>query len=150
MLIMIAVLAIPSTGLAAGLLWNGVPLPENLRIVRPQPDITRNVAAFSGKWEGWWGNTNELPSILVVEEIHDSGALRVVAVYAWGVSRAWGISKAGWVRVPGTLANGAVHLKGRLSGARVTYRMNGGSLNGLYDDNGKFTRGVFRRAPITR
>ena len=50
-----------------------VPLPENLKIVAPAEDIPKEIAAFSGVWEG------ELPAlgtevVLVVEEINSKEA----------------------------------------------------------------------------
>ena len=50
-----------------------VPLPENLKIVAPAEDIPKDIAAFSGVWEG------EEPvlgteAVLVVEEINSKEA----------------------------------------------------------------------------
>ena len=50
-----------------------VPLPEDLKIVAPAEDIPKEIAAFSGVWEG------ELPvfgteAVLVVEEINSKEA----------------------------------------------------------------------------
>ena len=50
-----------------------VPLPENIKIVAPAEDIPKEIAAFSGVWEGEWpvfGNE----AVLVVEEINSKEA----------------------------------------------------------------------------
>ena len=43
------------------------PLPETLNISPPSPDISQEIAAYSGIWEGKWNGYHE--SILVVEKI---------------------------------------------------------------------------------
>ena len=65
--ILITVLGMATAGEKV-LLTVEVPLPEDLKIVAPAEDIPKEIAAFSGVWEG------ELPvfgteAVLVVEEI---------------------------------------------------------------------------------
>jgi hypothetical protein len=54
-----------------------IPLPNDINIVPPAPNLPKEIAAFSGKWEGTWDSG--LDSILVVEEIHDTWAQVVFA-----------------------------------------------------------------------
>jgi len=48
---------------------NQVPLPKDITIVPPPPDLPKELAAFSGRWEGIW-EAGSLPAILIVEEIN--------------------------------------------------------------------------------
>lgn len=65
-----------------------IPLPEVIEIVAPSSDIPKEIAAFSGRWEGNW--EGELDAVLIVEEI-DSEKAKVI--YAWGDSPRWRIDK---------------------------------------------------------
>ncbi len=49
------------------------PLPNDINIVPPAPDLPKELAAFSGKWSGTWDYTH-VDVIMIVEEIHDSWA----------------------------------------------------------------------------
>ncbi len=55
-------------------------LPKNITIVPPPPDLPKELAAFSGRWEGIW-EAGSLPAILVVEEINLKEAK---VINAWG------------------------------------------------------------------
>jgi len=57
-----------------------VPLPRKIAIVPPSPDLPKEIAAFSGRWEGFW-EANNLPTILIVEEINLREAK---VIHAWG------------------------------------------------------------------
>ena len=59
----------------------GPPLPNNINIVSPSPNLPKDIAAFSGKWAGAWSHGAEI--ILVVEEIQDTWA---TVVYSWGAT----------------------------------------------------------------
>jgi len=65
-----------------------IPLPEGIEIITPSSDLLKEIAAFSGKWEGVWENV--LDAILIVEEI-DSEQAKVI--YAWGDAPRWNITK---------------------------------------------------------
>jgi hypothetical protein len=56
----------------------GPPLPNDIKIIPPAPDLPKDIAAFSGKWAGKWDNGTE--TILIVEEIHDTW---VQVVHCW-------------------------------------------------------------------
>jgi len=60
---------------ACATLQSGVkepPLPNDINIISPSPDLPKEIAVFSGKWKGTW--SHGLDSILVVEEINDAWA----------------------------------------------------------------------------
>lgn len=106
-----------------------VPMPPDLRIVPPGPEVPSEVARFAGGWgDAAWGGV--LPAALVVERVAADGAATVV--YAVGASEQSGI-RALWVRMPGQVADGrlTLHLRG---GAEADYALtdDGGHLVGRY------------------
>jgi hypothetical protein len=63
------------------------PLPENVQIVPPDPNLPPEIKAFSGKWSGQWHSQRNpsalgVEAVLVVEEIPDERHARIV--YATG------------------------------------------------------------------
>ena len=64
-----------------------VPLPEDITIVPPSPDLPKEIAAFSGKWQGTWiiarGRSEKIPrnAVLIVEKIDEQEAK---IIYAFG------------------------------------------------------------------
>jgi ABC-type uncharacterized transport system substrate-binding protein len=70
-----------------------VPGPPEVIITPPAADLPPELAAYSGTWEGAWGNIRK--SRLVVEKI-DAESARVV--YAWA-EYPQGPFKGGWIRV---------------------------------------------------
>jgi hypothetical protein len=58
-----------------------VPLPRKIEIIQPTGDLPKEVAAFSGRWEGEWeGGARRTKSVLIVEEIK---AAKAKVVYGW-------------------------------------------------------------------
>lgn len=55
-----------------------VPLPEDLKIDAPAKDIQKEIAAFSGVWEGEWSALG-IEAVLVVEEINSKEARIIYA-----------------------------------------------------------------------
>lgn len=86
-----------------------VPIPKNVRIVPPGPEVPRARAIFSGKWFGSWiggldGST--LTHILIVEEIQVNPP-RVIVVYALGpVGRREGV----WWRARAAFVGGDLYI----------------------------------------
>lgn len=107
------------------------PLPADLALKSPGPEIATNVAVFAGAWQGAWGAS--LPTALVVEEIRTNGTATVV--YSWSDGPAMGI-KAGFSRMTGDIAAGKLHLKTK-GGATIDFIPRpDGKLSGLYQLNG--------------
>jgi len=68
-----------------------VPLPRNINIIPPSADLPKEIAAFSGRWEGIW-DSRELKSVFVVEKI-DSKKAKII--YGWS---SYGSVRADYVR----------------------------------------------------
>jgi imidazolonepropionase-like amidohydrolase len=118
------------------------PLPDDVTIVVPTPDVPPAMAAFSGRWAGQWGQT--LDHVLVVEKIDGQ---TVTFIYSWGVAPAWNITTPGFRRVHGTIGEDGV-LRGTLgNGAEVAYTLSQDqqTLSGTYVLGGRTTRGRFTR-----
>jgi hypothetical protein len=64
-----------------------VPLPADISVKAPSPDLRKELAAFSGRWQGDWG---ALDSIFIVEEI---GPEKARILDAWGDAPSWNITK---------------------------------------------------------
>lgn len=104
------------------------PLPSDVNIVPPGPSVPKELAAYSGKWAGNWGNGGD--TILVVEEIIPPSS--AVIIYSWGKS--YYTKKSGWTRQHADFADG--ELTARFSnGALVQYRLRpDGTLAGSYSN----------------
>jgi len=59
-----------------------VPLPSDLRVIRPAADAPARWARFSGVWSGTWMGSNR-PGALIVEEV---GPRDAIVVYSLGAS----------------------------------------------------------------
>lgn len=78
------------------------PLPVNIKIIPPASDISSNIAAFSGTWQGVWDNGRA--TTLVVEKIAPPEA---IAIYSWGP---WKKQGSGWRRYIGMIDSGRLIL----------------------------------------
>ena len=74
------------------------PLPADVKLIAPGPDIAPEAARFAGAWTGAWKEqeTDTLCATLVVEELLPSGHARVI--YGHGT---W---EPLWIRCPRTSA----------------------------------------------
>jgi hypothetical protein len=58
-----------------------VPLPKKIQIIQPTGDLPKEIAAFSGRWEGEWEEgARQSKSVLIVEEIN---AAKAKVIYGW-------------------------------------------------------------------
>jgi len=100
---------------------SGVPIPKNVRIIPPGPEVPRDRAAFSGKWFGvFTGHPSggAVANILIVEDITVSPP-RVIVVYAWGP-----VLAPGWARIAGRFSGETLYLdQPDQSVPLITYRM---------------------------
>jgi hypothetical protein len=134
---------------------SGVPVPGDLLIHPPGPEIPRDEAIFSGRWSGRWKDAgesivNDGPThFLAVESIiRDDrflqGERRVVAVFAWGRSGRSDVLP-GWLRAEGVFQRGILFLT-LASGAHASYRMGiDGTLVATYEGPLGAMRGVLSR-----
>jgi len=104
-----------------------VPLPSDLKLDTPAPDVPARIARFAGAWahDAWDG---VLPHVLVVEIV--DGAGRAQVVYALGDFAEANV-KRGYRRVTGRIV--ADFLSFDLNeGASVVYHFDGDALRGTY------------------
>ncbi len=134
---------------------SSVPVPSDLLIHPPGPEIPRDEAVFSGRWSGRWKGRESvvdegLPHFLAIEQIiRDDRFLkderRVIAVFGWGRSSRWDMLP-GWLRAEGVFQRGILFLT-LSNGAHASYRMSiDGTLDATYEspDFGA-VRGVLSR-----
>jgi hypothetical protein len=117
-----------------------VPLPQDLQIVSPNPDLAPEIRAFSGKWFGVWDNV--LDHILVLEQITPPNA---TVIYAYGIAPSWNVNQAAFFRVQGQIGGGTLKLLLRRP-ATVTYRMQpDGTLDATYEWSGGISKAKMKR-----
>jgi hypothetical protein len=115
-------LAVGAQATAAKECHHETPLPADVRLLTPGPEIPAAVAPFAGVWVGVWEDSGELCHTLVVEEVFANGYARVI--YSVGTSQVLNIRLPGFRRAT---AKGRVRLCiGRCLG-RCASRMTGGS-----------------------
>lgn len=116
------------------------PLPSD--VVVAAPAATDGPQAFLGVWgDGQWQGV--LCHTLVVETL--SADNTAVVVYSHGAYPAWNIRAPGFVRVPGQIRDGTLHIAFPNGSARVEYRIVDGKLQGRY-----ITRSNVATAVLTR
>jgi len=105
------------------------PLPLEVRIVPPSPNLPKEIAVFSGTWYGIWDNGNT--TTLVVEKIEPPIA---IVIYSWGGQ------KGGWRRSEWKI--GPNKLDDSEGGITITYFLSddGKTLEGTYIRRDKQTR----------
>jgi hypothetical protein len=60
------------------------PLPTDVRLIAPGPQVPEAVARFAGAWTGEWERPGGLCHTLVVEEVYANGYAR--AIYSHGTA----------------------------------------------------------------
>jgi hypothetical protein len=73
------------------------PLPEDMKIVSPGPEVPANIARYSGSWIGNWSIPNRQEVTIVIERIEPPN---VFLINSWGFG---GASKAGYSRAKGVI-----------------------------------------------
>lgn len=81
--------------------FESVPLPQQIQIIPPDPNLPPEIKALSGKWGGrWWNPRSDIKegfdAILIVEEIVNGRQAKII--YAWGDCKEWK-SVRNWTRV---------------------------------------------------
>ena len=121
-----------------------VPLPADLALVPPSPEVAPAVAAFAGAWgnAAWAGI---LPTALVVERVDPGGAATVI----YGVAASEQFGTPAWTgRIPARIEGGLLGFTLR-SGARAEFEPDGaGRLIGRFTNPaGWQTRAWLERVP---
>ena len=108
---------------AAGSIYGRIPLPEDVKIIPPAPDVQKEMAKLSGYWFGIWAGGFTNPALLAVERIDGSAAQ---VVYALLIAPKW------W-RYNATNQNGVLKWVSADTGNWVTLQLlPDGTLNGEY------------------
>lgn len=112
-----------------GLAHSQVPLPPDLSIADPSPDVPAEEAAFSGAWgNGAWDGT--VPTALIVERVHANGSASVI--YAVGASPQANIQPE-WLRLQGRIASSHLIVQNLPHGGIARYTVGAqGHLIGTY------------------
>jgi len=79
---------VPSVAIADRLV-DGVPIPDDAKIVLPSAAVPENQQRFLGAWVGRWGGG--LKHILIVESVQPDGSVGVI--YGWGDSPSLSIAR---------------------------------------------------------
>src|SRR6266478_3404704 len=79
-------LALGTQAAAAKECQRETPLPMDVRLLAPGPEVTEAVARFAGVWTGEWEHSGEFCHTLVVEEVLANGDARVISSYGTSVT----------------------------------------------------------------
>jgi dienelactone hydrolase len=121
-----------------------VPLPPDLSLEAPGPDVPPELAKFAGVWgNGAWDGV--LAHVLVVEQVRPDGEARVV--YGYGDAPDWNVSR-GHARVSARVEGGALIFDLRGGRVRVEYRFEGDSLRGTYTIGGRVSTVTLTRTTV--
>ncbi len=88
------------------------PLPSDVAIAMPGPEVPAEIAAFSGAWVGTWsapGEADVLCQTLVVEEVHANGFVQ--AIDSTDAYPAWRINAPRQRRIIGRVEDGVLSLR---------------------------------------
>ncbi len=120
-----------------------IPLPQDMKIVSPNPDLPPEVKFFSGKWFEVWDGI--LQDVLVIEQINAPNA---TAIYAYGSAPSWNINNPSYARVQGEIKPKILKLTLRRTAATVTCRLQpDGTLDATYETRTGISRAKMRRMP---
>jgi hypothetical protein len=122
-----------------------IPLPENVQIVSPDPNLPPEIKAFSGKWSGRWGwqdrrNNDGVDAILIVEKIINEQQAMVVSANdhgrgGWKIMRGWERSTANFSKTDEGIS---LMVESRGSSQKITYRAKGDQLTGISEAAGGY------------
>jgi hypothetical protein len=129
------VLALGSQVAAAKECRQETPLPADVRLIAPTPEVPEAFARFTGVWTGEWEDSGELCYTLVVEEVLANGFARVIS--SGGTSEAWNIQLPGFFRATGRIVDGVMRFHGPgPERPEFAYRVTGETLSGTYKGEG--------------
>jgi hypothetical protein len=131
-------LALGSQVAAATECARATPLPADMHLVAPGPEVPEAVARFAGAWTGAWGEGRgeALCHTLVVEEVWAHGYAQVI--YSIGTSASRGVRQPTFLRTTGRIADATLlfHLPVP-DRPNLAYRFVGEALHGTFNDTGR-------------
>jgi dienelactone hydrolase len=105
---------VPSAAFADRLI-DGVPIPDDAKVVPPSAAVPENQQRFLGAWVGRWGAG--LKHILIVESLQPDGSASVI--YSWGDSPGLSITR-GFIRIGANLSGDTLTIA---SSFTATYKL---------------------------
>jgi hypothetical protein len=124
------------------------PLPADVKLIAPGPDIAPEAARFAGAWTGAWKAeaTDTLCATLVVEELLPSGHARVI--YGHGTWEPLGILTPSYWRATGRVVDGVLRFALPVPDPPAfAYTFTGGALSGTFRGGGNHA--VTRAADVS-
>ena len=131
-------LALGTQAAAAKECQRETPLPMDVRLLAPGPEVTEAVARFAGVWTGEWEHSGEFCHTLVVEEVLANGDARVI--YSYGTSVTVNIHLPGFFRATGRIVDGELRFHVPIRDRpMLAYRVAGETLQGTGPDDGRIS-----------
>jgi len=149
--VLIAVLLVVAMGLRpveARDCRDETPLPADVKLIAPGPDIAADAARFAGAWTGAWTaqDADTICATLVVEELFPSGHARVI--YGHGTWEALGVRVPSYWRATGRVADGVLRFTLPIPDPPAfAYTFTGGRLSGTFRGGGNHA--VTRAADVS-
>jgi hypothetical protein len=128
-------LALSTQAAAAKECQRETPLPADVRLIAPGPQVPEVVARFAGGWVGAWENTDGFCHTLVIEEVFANGYARVI--YGHGASLALNVPLPGFWRATGRIVDGTLRFHEPIpEHPEFAYRVAGETLEGTFQGKG--------------
>ena len=105
---------VPSAAFDDGLI-DGVPIPDDAKVVPPSAAVAESQQRFLGAWVGRWGGA--LKHILIVESVQPDGSASVI--YGWGDSPGLSITR-GFIRLGANISGDTLTIA---SSFTATYKL---------------------------
>lgn len=135
-LVMLTLALAPSAAAATKDCRHSTPLPDDVRLRAPAPDVPADVARFAGAWSGVWldpGGEEVLCQTLIVEEVFPNGYARIV--HSRGSHPGWNLSHPTSWRATGRVADGVLRFAlPTPDRVELTYRLDGDGLTSTVSD----------------
>jgi Beta-lactamase len=131
-------LMLSTQGAAAKECQRETPMPRDVRLIAPGPQVAEAMARFAGVWTGEWEHSGEFCHTLLVEEVLANGYARVI--YSYGTSVTLNIRLPGFFHATGRIVDGELrfHLPIR-DRPTLAYRVAGETLRGTGPDDGRIS-----------
>ena len=124
------------------------PLPADVKLIAPGPDIAPEAARFAGAWTGAWKaqDADTICATLIVEELLPSGHARVI--YGHGTWEPLGIQVPAYWRATGRVVDGVLRFALPVPDPPAfAYTFTGGALSGTFRGGGNHA--VTRAADVS-